>query len=111
MSAAVAELIPDAMPASDPIEGALAKIKQDPGAVFEADVLTLLRQVREAEPARWARIRHAIKEVKTVSLADLDKLTSGASEAAAGTDELFAEVTLWPGPVDGAELLDDLAAM
>lgn len=111
MSAAVAELIPDAMLAPDPIEGALAKIKQDPGAVFEADVLALLRQVREAEPARWARIRHAIKEAKTVSLADLDKLTSGASEAAAGTDELFPEVTLWPGPVDGEELLDDLTTI
>lgn len=52
MSAAVAELIPDAMPAPDPIEGALAKIKQDPGAVFEADVLALLRQVRR--PSRHA---------------------------------------------------------
>ncbi|WP_313305603.1 DUF3631 domain-containing protein [Stutzerimonas balearica] len=111
MSAAVAELIPDAMPAPDPIEGALAKIKQDPGTVFEADVLALLRQVREAEPARWARIRHAIKEAKTVSLADLDKLTSAASDAAVGSNELFPEVTLWPDPVDGAELLEDLAVI
>ncbi|WP_244249024.1 DUF3631 domain-containing protein [Pseudomonas aeruginosa] len=111
MSAAVAELIPDAMPAPDPIEGALAKIKQDPGTVFEADVLALLRQVREAEPARWARIRHAIKEAKTVSLADLDKLTSAASDAPVGSNELFPEVTLWPAPVDGAELLEDLAVI
>ncbi len=111
MSAAVAELIPDAMPAPDPIEGALAKIKQDPGTVFEADVLALLRQVREAEPARWARIRHAIKEAKTVSLADLDKLTSAASDAAVGSNELFPEVTLWPDPVDGAELLENLAVI
>ncbi|WP_374415896.1 DUF3631 domain-containing protein [Ectopseudomonas oleovorans] len=111
MSAAVAELIPDAMPAPDPIEGALAKIKQDPGTVFEADVLALLRQVREAEPARWARIRHAIKEAKTVSLADLDKLTSATSDAAVGSNELFPEVTLWPDPVDGAELLEDLAVI
>ncbi|MDH2242823.1 DUF3631 domain-containing protein [Pseudomonas sp. GD03909] len=111
MSAAVAELIPDAMPAPDPIEGALAKIKQDPGTVFEADVLALLRQVREAEPARWARIRHAIKEAKTVSLADLDKLTSAASDAPVGSNELFPEVTLWPDPVDGAELLEDLAVI
>lgn len=111
MSAAVAELIPDAWPAPDPIEGALAKIKQDPGTVFEADVLALLRQVREAEPARWARIRHAIKEAKTVSLADLDKLTSAASDAPVGSNELFPEVTLWPDPVDGAELLEDLAVI
>lgn len=105
------ELIPEASPAPDPIAEAVAKVKQDPGAVFEADVLALLRQVREAEPARWARIRLAIKEAKTVSLADLDKLTSNASEATAGTDELFPEVTLWPEPVDGAELLEDLSAI
>lgn len=105
------ELIPEASPAPDPIAEALARIKQDPGAVFEAEVLALLRQVREAEPARWARIRLAIKEAKTVSLADLDKLTSNASEATAGTDELFPEVTLWPEPVDGAELLEDLSAI
>lgn len=104
-----AELIPEAMPAPDPIADALAKIKQDPGAIFEPEALALLRQVREADPARWARIRHAVKEAKTVSLADLDRLTSAASEAAVGTDELFPEVTLWPAPVDGAELLEDLA--
>lgn len=106
-----AELIPEAMPAPDPIADALAKIKQDPGAIFEPEALALLRQVREADPARWARIRHAIKEAKTVSLADLDKMTSSASETAAGSDELFPVVTLWPAPVDGAELLEDLAGI
>lgn len=111
MSAAIAELIPSAMPAPDPIDDALAKIKQDPGAVFEADVLALLRQVREVEPARWARIRHAIKEAKTVSLTDLDKLISNANEAAGGTDDLFPVVTLWPTPVSGAELLEDLTTI
>lgn len=105
------ELIPEASPAPDPIAEAVAKVNQDPGAVFEADVLALLRKVREEEPARWARIRLAIKEAKTVSLADLDKLTSNASEAATDTDELFPEVTLWPEPVDGAELLEELAAI
>ena len=107
----LAELIPEAIPAPDPIADALAKIKEDPGAIFEPEALALLRQVRETDPARWARIRHGIKEAKTVSLADLDKLTSSASEAAAGTDELFPEVVLWPDPVDGADLLEDLASI
>lgn len=111
MSVAIAELIPNAMAAPDPIQDALAKIKQDPGAVFEADVLALLRQVREVEPARWARIRHAIKEAKTVSLTDLDKLISSSNEAASSTDDLFPVVTLWPTPVSGAELLDDLTTI
>lgn len=105
----LAELIPEAMPAPDPIADALAKLKQDPGAIFEADVLALLRKVREADPARWARIRHAVKEAKSASLADLERLTSTANEAAVGTGELFPEVTLWPDPVDGADLLEGLA--
>jgi len=105
----VIELIPEAIPAADPLEGALANLKQDPGAIFEADALVLLRKVREADPARWARIRHVVKEAKTVSLPDLDRLTSSTSEGALETDGLFPEVTLWPDPVDGAELLEGLA--
>jgi hypothetical protein len=107
----LAELIPEPMPAPDPIADALARSKQDPGAIFEPEVLALLRQVRDADPARWARIRHAVKETKTVSMADLDKLTSAANEATAGTDELFPEVTLWPELVDGAELLEALTTI
>lgn len=106
----LAELIPNAVPAPDPIADALAKLKQDPGAIFEPDVLMLLRQVKETDPARWARTRQAVKEAKTVSLSDLDRLTS-AADAAVGSDELFPEVTLWPEPVDGAALLDDMAAI
>lgn len=106
----IAELIPVAMPAPDPIADALANIKQDPGAIFEHEVLALLRQVRGSDSARWARIRHAIKEAKTVSLPDLEKLTSPTSEATVGNEELFPEVTLWPEPVDGAALLENLAS-
>lgn len=107
----LAELIPEPVPAPDPIADALAKCKQDPGAIFEPEVLALLRLVRDADPARWARIRHALKGAKTVSLADLDKLTSSTSEAAVGSDELFPEVVLWPDPVDGADLLEALAGI
>ncbi|SFJ07679.1 hypothetical protein SAMN05216206_3454 [Pseudomonas guineae] len=109
-AANVTPLVPEATPASDLIADALAKLKQDPGALFEVEVLVLLRQARKADPARWARIRHAAKEAKSVSLADLDKLTQdGANDSAEGDSEIFPEVTLWPTPVDGAELLDGLA--
>ena len=37
----VAELIPEAMPAPDLITEALARVKDDPGAVFEPGVLAL----------------------------------------------------------------------
>jgi hypothetical protein len=106
----VTPLMTEATP--DPINAALERLKQDPGALFEADVLELLRQVRKTAPARWARIRQAAKEAKTVSLADLDKLTSdGANDSTADDGEIFPEVTLWPGPVDGSELLEGLTAI
>jgi hypothetical protein len=98
--------------APDPINQALGRLKQDPGALFEVDVLESLRQVRKAAPARWARIRQAAKEAKTVSLTDLDRLTSdSANDSTAEDGEIFPEVTLWPGPVDGSELLEGLTAI
>lgn len=109
-AATITPLVPEALPAPDLIADALAKLTQDPGALFEVEVLVLLRQVRKAEPARWARVRHAAKETKSISLAELDKLTSdSAHDSAEGDTEIFPEVTLWPDPVEGAELLEDLA--
>ncbi|PZW52442.1 uncharacterized protein DUF3631 [Pseudomonas sp. URMO17WK12:I6] len=105
-------LVPEATPAPDLIADALAKLKQDPGALFEAEVLGLLRQVRKINPAYWARIRYAAKEIKSVSLVDLDKLTQdNAIDGSEGDPEIFPEVTLWPDPVNGADLLEDLTAI
>lgn len=105
-------LIPDASPPPDLIAEAIAKAAQDPGALFEPDVLALLRQVRDADPARWARLRLSIKEAKTVSLVDLDKLTSSsANDSADASYAIFPEVTIWPDEVDGSELLTDIAAI
>ena len=58
-------LVPEASPPPDLIAEAVAKVAQDPGALFEPDVLALVRQVRDSDPARWARLRQAIKEAKT----------------------------------------------
>lgn len=105
-------LVPEATPAPDLIADALAKLKQDPGALFEAEVLGLLRQVRKINPAYWARIRYAAKEIKSVSLVDLDKLTQdNAIDGSEGDPEIFPEVTLWPDPVNGADLLENLTAI
>lgn len=105
----VSSLVPEALPAPDPIAIAISKLKHDPGAVFEAEVLVLLRHVRETDPARWARYRQAIKETGAVSMADLDKLTSTSSPKETGNAELFPEVKLWPDSVDGAALLHEVA--
>lgn len=103
-------LVPEALPVPDPIIEALARLENDPGALFEHDVLILLRQVRRDEPARWARIRQQAKDAKTVNLASLDKLTcepSPSDNTVVG--EIFPEVRLWPELVDGSTLLDELA--
>ncbi|NYH09687.1 DUF3631 domain-containing protein [Pseudomonas moraviensis] len=106
----VSPLVPEASPAPDPIANAISKLKHDPGVVFEAEVLVLLRQVRDTDPARWARYRQAIKEFGVVSMVDLDKLTSTSSPKETGNAELFPEVKLWPDTVDGTALLHELAA-
>jgi transposase InsO family protein len=75
-------------------------------------VLGLIRQVRNTDPARWARVRLAIKGLKTVNLVDLEKLTRDSAVDGTEADaEMFPPVTPWLGPVSGAELLDDLAAI
>lgn len=105
-------LIPEASPAPDLVAEAITKLSDDAGAVFEPEILELLRQARDADPARWARYRQAIKTAGVVGMADLDKLTSVATNSgdAEGSDDLFPSVTIWPEPVDGAELLHSVAA-
>lgn len=103
----VSPLVPEALPAPDPIANAISNLKHDPGAVFEAEVLVLVRHVRDTDPARWARYRQAIKESGVVSMADLDKLTSTSSPKETGNAELFPEVQFWSGSVDGAALLHE----
>lgn len=105
----VSPLVPEALPAPDPVAFAISELKHNPGAVFEAEVLVILRQVRDTDPARWARYRQAIKEAGAVSMADLDKLTSTSSPKETGSAELFPEVKLWPDSVDGATLLHEVA--
>lgn len=106
------QLIPEASPPPDLIAEAIAKLGQDAGALFEADVLEMVRHARKTDPAKWARIRQAVKDSKTVNMADLEKLTSDNNQNAANDDgEIFPAVTLWPDTVNGAELLTDLAAI
>jgi len=109
MTAAEFQLIPSPI-TPDPVAEAIAKLKEDAGALFEPDVLALLREVRGSDPARWARYRQAIKAAGAVSMADLDRLTSTSNADVGSRDELFAPVTIHPDPVDGAELLNEITA-
>ena len=93
MTAAEFQLIPSPI-TPDPVAEAIAKLKEDAGALFEPDVLALLREVRGSDPARWARYRQAIKAAGAVSMADLDRLTSTSNADVGSRDELFAPVTI-----------------
>jgi hypothetical protein len=54
-TATITPLVPEAEAAPDLIAAAIERLKQDPGAVFEAGVLGMMRSVRDIDPARWAR--------------------------------------------------------
>lgn len=104
----IAPLVSEAHPPPDRVADAIAGLKDDAGAVFEPDILDLMCQARESDPPRWARYRQAIKATGMVSMGDLDKLTNTNTQDA-GTADLFPEVTPHPDPVDGAELLHEVA--
>ena len=93
----------------DPVADAIARLKEDPGAVFEEPVLSILRQVRKSDPPRWARYRQAIKATGVVLMDDLERCTFSGDKPA-GDDEIFPAVTIWPEAVNGAELLDEISA-
>ncbi len=96
---------------TDSIGEAIKRLPTDAGAVFEKPIRDELRQMRNDDPARFARLRQQVKETKTVSMAEFDRLTTlppEASETSKGM--LFEEVAPWPCEVDGAALLDDLTS-
>lgn len=97
-----------AEPVADRIELALLKLNSDPGAMFERDVLADLIEVRQTDPARYQRVRTAVKAVKA-GVGELDKLTMPKDDR--GTIEVFADVEPWAHPVDGAPLLADLCTI
>ena len=83
----------------------------DPGAVFEAEVVAALRTVRSGNPAAYQRYRKRIKDA-AASVTELDRLVLAAApgeNSADGHRVLFPELDPWPEAVDGAALLDDLA--
>ena len=107
----VTPLVPEERLIPAPLADALTRLKQDPGALFEDEVLGLLRQMRATESARWARYRQLIKASGVVSMVELDKLTHPRHMDEAGGQGLFPVISPWPDPVDGAALLHELAAL
>lgn len=96
---AIAASIPDV------VKSALGKLADDPGAIFEGAVLEAIKDVRQVDPAGYARIRAQAKDSK-VSLGQLDRLTVPDRED--GASAMLPVVDPWPEAVGGAELLAEL---
>ena len=97
-----------AAPAADPIHEALARAADDPGALFEPATLDAIREVRQIDPAGYARIRAQAKAAK-VSIGELDRLT--IPEKVGSRDQVFPDVEPWSESVDGAVLLGEISTV
>ena len=95
------------------IEDAIAKLAEDVGAAFEPDVLAALKKARANKPADYQRYRKRIRAARG-SVVELDRLTSvggeGVEDTGQGHAMMFPETEPWPEPVDGGELLTQIAA-
>ena len=89
----------------DAVQDALSRLASDPGALFESAVLDTLKDVRQADPAAYARVRAQAKDAK-VSVGQLDRLTTPDRDE--GAAEMFPAVDPWPEPVETAVVLDEL---
>lgn len=99
------------MKANDPINTAVQQLSKDAGALFEPAILEKLKEMRNADPARFQRIRQQVKEAKTASMAEFDRLTYPDKEKSGSSASIFPDVEPWSEPVNGAELLDDLVVI
>ena len=87
------------------------RTKADPGAPFEhAEALATMRR---KVPADWARVKTVLKAAG-VAISDLEKaMGTGAGEngdGKQGRPVTWDAPEPWPKPVDGAALLNDIAA-
>lgn len=93
-----------------PLQEAIRQLSVDAGALYAPIILAELKRIRDTDPAAWARLRQQVKEAKVLSMTDFDRLTAPHLEGkASANDGFFDEVESWPEPVDGAELLNDIA--
>lgn len=92
-----------------PIQNALQRLPDDPGAIYEPAILEALRQMKESNPADFARVRQQVKDSKALGMAEFDRLTAPSLELKQTShDGIFDEVEAWPDSVNGVELLDEI---
>jgi Domain of unknown function (DUF6371) len=94
----------------------LTRAKTDPGFPFEPEAIAALNKFAKGRPPDWQRLRAQLKTSK-ILLSALEALMKVEAEGDDnnGGDSLpgrpikFEEIEPWDEPVDGAELLSDIA--
>jgi len=109
------EAIQSAEPVRDPLDDLVEKSKADPSAPFESVAVTQIIALKKENPAAFERWRIRLKDTD-VRLGELDKLLAakaGESKETSGQGQSLSlpEPEPWHEPVNGAALLDGLAAM
>ncbi len=110
----IAEMLePDHLPDSrNLVEEAVNRLKDDAGALYEPEVIQALRDLQAKDPAEFARMRQQVKDSRTVTMKEFERLT--ARDGNPDGDEsssFFQEVSPWADRVDGAELLNEMTVV
>ena len=94
----------------------LARAREDPGFPFEPAAITALLRFAKDRRADWQRLRAQLKAEPKIHLSTLEAvMKADSANGDSGDDGLpgrpitFEETEPWPDPVDGAELLTDIA--
>ncbi len=94
----------------------IAEANDKPGVLFKDKNLKRLADLKRDKPDQWANLRARIKrECKDVLIQDLDKAigrqTGGKENDLQGQALEWQDPEPWPEPVNGAALLDEVAAL
>jgi Protein of unknown function (DUF3631) len=98
------------------VDALVARSATDPGAPFEGPMISRMAALKRADLPTFMRARERLKIAK-IKVSELDKAFASFDTAAEPDDSggqgraiKFPEVELWPSPVDGAALLEDIVA-
>ena len=101
---------------AEEVDALVARSAADPGAPFEGPMISRMAALKQADLPAFMRARDRLKIAK-IKVSELDKALATSDTVAEPDDSggqgraiKFPEVELWPDPVDGAALLEDIVA-
>ncbi|MFD2836539.1 DUF3631 domain-containing protein [Azotobacter vinelandii] len=104
------EATPVAAPPLEEVRHAVNTLCADAGAIFAPGIIAALQIIKRTDRAEFARLRRAVKESRAVQMSEFDRACwSRSEEEEIGDKSIFTEDAPWPEPVNGAELLTDIA--